>query len=232
MGSPASERGRYVDEGPRHRVTFAQPFAVSRFAATFDEWDACLADGGCNGVRPGDNGWGRGRRPVIKVSWDDAKAYVAWLARKTGRPYRLLSEAEHEYATRAGTTTPFWTGSTISTKQANFNSQKSAPVDEYGPNPWGLYQLRGNVREWTEDCYRDGYKGAPTDGGPWSAAGCTKHVLRGGSWNFELATLLRSAARASYEDRDDDIGFRVARSLAPRAGAVASRGARLSRRGR
>ena len=88
---------------------------------TFDEWDACVADGGCNGYQPSDEGWGRGRRPVINVSWDDAKAYVAWLSKKTGKTYRLLSEAEREYVTRAGTTTPFWWGSSISTSQANYD---------------------------------------------------------------------------------------------------------------
>jgi formylglycine-generating enzyme required for sulfatase activity len=110
MGSPASEEGRGNEEGPQHSVTLAKPFAVGRFAVTFDEWDACVADGGCNGHRPDDKGWGRGRQPVINVSWADAKAYVAWLSRKTGKPYRLLSEAEREYVTRAGTTTPFWWG--------------------------------------------------------------------------------------------------------------------------
>jgi len=121
MGSPASEQGRSNVEGPQRNVTFGNPFAVGKFTLTFDEWDACVADGGCNGYRPDDQGWGRGRQPVINVSSDDAKAYVAWLAKKTGKSYRLLSEAEREYVTRAGTTTPFWWGSSISTSQANYN---------------------------------------------------------------------------------------------------------------
>ena len=104
-------------------MSFAKPFAVGRFAITFEEWDACVADGGCNGHRPSDEGWGRGRRPVINVSWDDAKAYVAWLSRKTGKSYRLLTEAEREYVARAGTTTPFWWGSSISTGQANYDGK-------------------------------------------------------------------------------------------------------------
>ena len=106
-GSPTSEPGHSADEGPQHTVTIARPFAVGRFAVTFDEWDACAADGGCNGYKPSDEGWGRGRRPVINVSWDDAKAYAAWLSKKTGKSYRLLSAAEYEYATRAGTQTAY-----------------------------------------------------------------------------------------------------------------------------
>src|SRR5262249_23239796 len=121
MGSPESEEKRSSDEGPQHRVTFSRQFAVGKFAVTFAEWDACVADGGCKGYKPADQGWVRGKRPVINVGWDDVKAYVAWLSRKTGRTYRLLSDAEREYVTRAGTTTPFWWGSTISTSQANYD---------------------------------------------------------------------------------------------------------------
>src|SRR5580693_6375209 len=116
-GSPTSEPGHSADEGPQHTVTIARQFAVGRFEVTFDEWDACAADGGCNGFKPSDEGWGRGRRPVINVSWDDAKAYVAWLSKKTGKSYRLLSEAEREYITRTGTTSAFWWGSAMSTSQ-------------------------------------------------------------------------------------------------------------------
>jgi formylglycine-generating enzyme required for sulfatase activity len=97
MGSPDSEEGRIEEEGPQHRVTFGKAFGVGKFAVTFEEWDACVADGGCDGYTPSDEGWGRGRRPAIHVSWDDAKAYVGWLSRKTGKTYRLLSEAEREY---------------------------------------------------------------------------------------------------------------------------------------
>jgi formylglycine-generating enzyme required for sulfatase activity len=157
MGSPTSEKERDSDEGPQRVVTLARPFAAGKFAVTFDEWDACVADGGCNGYRPADQGWGRGRRPVISVSWDDAKAYVAWLSRRTGRTYRLLSEAEREYVARAGTTTPFWWGTSISTGQANYDGnytyggrkgeyrQRTLPVDSFQQNPFGLYQVHGNV---------------------------------------------------------------------------------------
>ena len=154
---------------------------------TFDEWDACVADGGCNGYQPSDEGWGRGRRPVINVSWDDAKAYVAWLSNKTGKTYRLLSEAEREYVTRAGTTTPFWWGSSISTSQANYDGtntygsgvkgefrHETLPVDSFQPNPWGLYQVHGNVWEWVEDCYHESYAGAPSDGSAWTFEDCSR----------------------------------------------------------
>src|SRR5262249_20788523 len=148
-----------------HMVSFKKPFAVGRFAATFDEWDACVADGECNKYRPADGGGGRGRRPVINVSWNDAHAYVAWLSGKTGKTYRLLSEAEREYVTRAETSTAFWWGTSVSTNQANYDGrfgyeggpsgqyrERTMPVDSFQANPWGLYQMHGNVWEWTEDC--------------------------------------------------------------------------------
>ena len=224
MGSSESEDGD-SDERPQHQVTIAQPFAIGRYAVTFDEWDACVADGGCNGYRPSDQGWGRGRRPVINVSWDDAKAYVAWLSKKTGQTYRLPTEAEWEYAARAGSTTPFWFGSSISTKQANYNGnhtyengikgeyrQKTVPVDSFAPNPWGLYQVHGNVWQWVEDCSHDSYEGAPTDGTAWTTGKCSRHVIRGGAWDFSPRNL-RSAVRGSNDagSRVDCDGFRVVR---------------------
>ena len=121
MGSPANELGHGSQEGPQHWVTFAQQFAVGEFALTFEEWEACIVDGGCNGYRPPDRGWGRGRLPVINVSWDDVRSYVAWLSKKTGKTYRLLSEAEREYVTRAGTTTAYWWGDEIGKGNANCN---------------------------------------------------------------------------------------------------------------
>ena len=185
----------YKNEGPQHKVTIPKPFAVGQFAVTFAEWDACVAAGGCGGYKPEDQGWGRGDRPVINVSWDDAKAYVAWLSKKTGKSYRLLSEAEREYVARAGTATPFWWGSSITPEQANYNGNyvyaggqkgeyrsKTLPVKSFKPNPWGLYQVHGNVYDWVEDCYHDSYNGAPTDGSAWTSGDCTYRVLRGGSW--------------------------------------------------
>jgi formylglycine-generating enzyme required for sulfatase activity len=228
MGSPASEPGRDTDEGPQHRVTIARQFAVGTSALTFDEWDACVADGGCNGYKPPDQGGGRGRLPVINVSWNDANAYVAWLAKKTGKPYRLLSEAEREYVTRAGTTTPFWWGNSISPSQANYDGndvygngvkgeyrQRTVPVDSFATNPWGLYQVHGNVWEWTEDCYHDSYGGAPPDGSAWTKGDCSNtHVFRGGSWRLSPRDL-RSASRGRLTtgNRRSDLGFRVGRTL-------------------
>ena len=109
MGSPASEEGRYDDEGPQHSVAIPAPFAVGVYEVTFAEWDACVRAGGCGGYAPDDEGWGRGSRPVINVSWDDAQAYLSWLSQQTGARYRLLSEAEWEYVARAGSVTArYW----------------------------------------------------------------------------------------------------------------------------
>jgi formylglycine-generating enzyme required for sulfatase activity len=215
MGSPATEPPRYDDEGPQHQVTIARPFAVGKFSVTFDEWEGCVQDGGCNHYQPGDAGWGRGRQPVINVSWDDAKSYVAWLSRKTGKSYRLLSEAEREYVTRAGTTTPFWSGPTMTATQANYGGHRTVAVDSYQPNPWGLYQVLGNVSEWTEDCWHDNYNGAPTDGSAWTSGDCSSRALRGGSFTVGPA-FGRAALRqqqGSTKRANNYIGFRVARTL-------------------
>ena len=233
MGSPESEPYLRGSEGPQHRVTFARQFAVGKFAVTFAEWEACVANGGCNGYRPSDDNWGRGERPVINVHWNDAKTYVAWLSRKTGKTYRLLSEAEREYVTRAGTTTPFWWGSSISTTQANYDGnydgnfsygsaskgehrKKTMPVDSFQANPWGLYQVHGNVYNWVEDCHNDSYRGAPADGSAWTAGVCSRRVVRGGSWHDNPGHL-RSAYRNGDNpgNRNVYIGLRVARTLTP-----------------
>jgi formylglycine-generating enzyme required for sulfatase activity len=224
MGSPSSEPGRSTDEGPQHRVTIARQFAVGRFEVTFDEWGACVADGGCNGYKPSDEGWGRGRRPVINVSWDDANAYVAWLSKRTGKSYRLLSGSEYEYATRAGTQTAYPWGNAIGTNNANchacgsqWDARQTAPVGSFVPNRFGLFDMVGNVREWTEDCYHNTYSGAPADGSAWiEGANCYYRVVRGGSWLIAPA-FLRSASRYWFASdyRLNYLGFRVARTLAP-----------------
>jgi formylglycine-generating enzyme required for sulfatase activity len=201
-------------------VTLARPFAVGKYAVTFDEWDACVAAGGCT-HKPGDRGWGRGRQPVIDVSWQDAQAYVSWLAKKTGQPYRLLSEAEWEYAARAGTTTRYPWGDEPGTNRANFSGsgskwsrRQTAPVGSFDANAFGLHDMIGNVWEWVQDCWNESYKGAPLDGRPWEEGDCGRRVLRGGSWD-----IIPEYARAAVRIRDEpgegvyNVGFRLARTL-------------------
>jgi formylglycine-generating enzyme required for sulfatase activity len=194
MGSHKDEKGRSESEGPQHSVTISRPLAVSRSPVTFDEWEACIADGGGNGYSPPDNGWGRGRRPVINVSWEDAQNYVSWLAKKAGRPYRLLSEAEWEYAARAGTTTAYSTGSSIRTKQSQFSgysdtewgdARKTVAVGTFTPNAFGLYDMHGNVGEWVEDWWNPNYEGAPADGSAWCSGNKRQRVIRGAAGSIQ-----------------------------------------------
>ena len=227
MGSPESEARRDNDEGPRHRVRIAEPFAVGVYEVTFDEWDACRRGDGCT-RNPDDSGWGRGRRPVIDVSWADAQAYVKWLSRETGEAYRLLSESEWEYMARAGTTGPFHFGATLSTAQANYNGsytygsgrkgryrKRTEPVGSFPANAFGVHDVHGNVSEWVEDCWHRSYAGAPADGRAWTVGGdCGRRVLRGGSWYYD-PRYLRSAYRSGNPSgyRFNGAGFRVARTL-------------------
>jgi formylglycine-generating enzyme required for sulfatase activity len=217
MGSPPGEVGRGAEEGPQHKVTIARPFAVGRFEVTFAEWDACVAAGGCR-HRPKDGGWGRDRRPAINVSWGDiTKEYLPWLSRKTGKSYRLLTEAEWEYAARAGTTTPYSTGRTITTQQANFRGKgvyraKTVEVGSFQPNLFGLHDVHGNVMEWVQDCWNGNYKGAPSDGSAWTTGDCGRRVLRSASWNGNLWDIRSTGRfRATPVDRDNSSGFRVGR---------------------
>ena len=227
MGSPVSEERRADNEGPVHRVTIGSPFAVGVYEVTFEEWDACERDGGCRGYRAGDRGWGRGWRPVIGVSWEDAGAYVRWLRRETGEEYRLLSESEWEYVARAGTRTAFHFGRTIATSQANYDGrftygsgrkgeyrERTLPVGSFAANGFGLYDVHGNVWEWVADCWNGSYHGAPSDGGAWERGDCARRVVRGGSWGNGPGNL-RSACRIGNDSgyRSDFIGFRVARTL-------------------
>ena len=228
MGSLANEAGRDSDEEPQRKVVIGYPLVVGKFEVTFAEWEACVAGGGCTSNRsPSDKGWGRGRRPVINVSWNDAKEYVSWLSRKTGKTYRLLSEAEWEYAARAGTTTPFFTGATITTDQANFDGnhtyggsskgefrQETIEVGSFPANAFGLHDVHGNVWEWVEDAWHPNYQGAPNDGSVWRGGDPSLRILRGGSWNYD-PDILRSADRGRLhpDDRSIVIGFRVSRAL-------------------
>lgn len=212
MGAPADDDG-LPNERPQHLVHIAS-LAIGKYTVTFDEWDAATAAGGCNGYRPAHN-WGRGRQPVINVSWNDAQAYVAWLNHATGMRYRMLSEAEWEYAARAGTTTPFATGRSISRAQANFASNEGTrPVGSYSANAFGLHDMHGNVWEWTQDCWNPSYEGAPSDGSAWTSGDCNQRVARGGSW-ANAAEFSRSTFRFRGQTalRGNVKGFRVARIL-------------------
>jgi formylglycine-generating enzyme required for sulfatase activity len=223
MGSPASETDRLAREGPQHEVTIARPFAVSRFEVTWDEWEVCVKYGDCPHIS--DSTWGRRTRPVINVTWEQAKQYVAWFAGMTGQPYRLLTEAEWEYAARAGTDTAYPWGNEIGNGNANCSGcgshwadeKKTAPVGSFPPNAFGLHDMIGNVWEWVEDCYQDSYNGAPADGLALTTRDCVNHVVRGGSWSvWQVPQSARSASRDNYakDQQRSMVGFRVARTLA------------------
>lgn len=215
MGSPENEKGRSSEEGPRHEVTIVHPFAVGRYPVTFAEWDAFVAAGGTR-HKPDDEGWGHGRQPVIHVSWNDAQAYLAWLRDQTGQPYRMLSEAEWEYAARAGSQTCYPWGDAPGKNKANFDgsgsqwsNRQTSPVGSFAPNAFGLHDMIGNVWEWVQDTWHDSYLDAPDDGRAWEE-GSDSRVVRGGSW-FYSSVLCRAASRhwCSPVLRLNLLGFRV-----------------------
>ena len=221
MGSSRGEADHEEYEEPLHRVRIGYQFAVGVYEVTFDEWYACLDAGGCGSDIPDDMRWGRGHRPVIHVSWDDAQSYVRWLSARTGKTYRLLSESEWEYVARAGTETAYSWGDNIGENRANcdgcgsqWDGKQTAPVGSFEANAWGVYDMHGNVWEWVQDCWNDNYEGAPTDGAAWDDEECHYHVVRGGSW-FNSPRSLRSASRSlrSSDYRFRGYGFRVARDL-------------------
>lgn len=227
MGSPDEEGGRDLDEGPLHEVKIAYALAVGVYAVTFDEWDACVSDGGCGGHRPEDYYWGRESRAVIDVCWEDAQMYLKWSTWKTGMGYRLLNEAEWEYVARAGTRTRYWLGDGIGRNRANCDGcasrwydDRTAPVGSFSANAFGLYDVHGNVQEWVEGCWsgNTGYHGAPEDGSARVSedCDCDSRVVRGGSWSQPPANL-RSGQRDywSATSRHSGVGFRVARTVAP-----------------
>src|SRR6266404_500302 len=224
MGSPNEEAGRSEDEGPQHRVRILA-FALGRSPVTFEEWDACMTSGGC-AHRPDDKGWGRGRRPVINVSWKDAQEYVRWLRKTTGKRYRLPTEGEWEYAARAGSSGRFCFGdSETDVKRyawyyAN-SERRTHPVGEKLPNRFGVHDMHGNVWEWVEDVYRTSYERKDGDGSAWTGRGSVlrfllsnDRVVRGGGWSSS-SNEVRSASRVrdSLSDRNSGVGFRVARTL-------------------
>jgi formylglycine-generating enzyme required for sulfatase activity len=221
MGSPDNEQDRSDSEGPQHEVIIAKPIAVSRFEVTFDDWDACTAAYACAQVP---DHWGRGKMPVINVSWEDAKAYVAWLSEATGKDYRLPTEAEWEYAARAGTTTRYFWGDDPTKGDANcdgcggdWKPEQTAPVGTFKPNAFGLHDMVGNVWEWVEDPWHETYAGAPTDASVWlQDSDPNFRMVRGGSWRNE-SERVRSASRVRRHRlvEFDTLGFRVARTMQP-----------------
>ncbi|OQW69435.1 MAG: hypothetical protein BVN35_19335 [Proteobacteria bacterium ST_bin11] len=211
---------KYEHEQPIHTVTFAKPFALGKYPVTFAEYDYFAEQTGA--AKPSDKGWGRGPRPVINVRWEDASAYVRWLAETTHKRYRLPSEAEWEYAARAGSTGDYFWGDAQATKYAWFSDNsggKSLPIDDarIKANAFGLYHMAGNVWEWLEDLWHENYNNAPNNGSAWihqNAGSPYSRVLRGGSWRNRL-DYLRSAYRGGGDPvlRLNGVGFRLAQDL-------------------
>jgi formylglycine-generating enzyme required for sulfatase activity len=218
LGSPPSEVGRYTSEGPRKRVAIAR-FAVSKFEVTFADWEVCVKVHSCGPKLPDDKTWAQGERPVINVSWDEAQKYVDWFSKMTGKTYRLLTEAEWEYAARARTTTRYSFGDDVATigEYAWYRNNSDDMTHRVGgkkANEFGLYDMHGNVFEWVQDCWHDDYNGAPADSSAWTTVDCSRRVARGGSWKI-APEYLRSANRRPFlaDLQDDDLGFRIARTL-------------------
>lgn len=206
----------FREEFPQHPVRIIRRFALGLYPVTFEEYDWFCSETNCSRMVYDDEGWGRGRRPVINVSWNEAQEYVEWLSKKTAQRYRLPTEAEWEYACRAGTTAKYSFGDRINTNVANFRAtyRGTTEVGRFPANPWGLFDMHGNVWEWVEDAWH-GYRGAPEDGSAWSGNGThLPRVIRGGSWQY-VADYLRSSARKmmSSDAHLKDTGFRVARAL-------------------
>ena len=238
MGSPPDEPKRFeLVEGPQHEVIIKTPFPLGVCAVTFADYDLFCRN--TNQELPNDKAWSRETRPVIYVSWHDAQSYCAWLSQQTSHGYRLPSEAEWEYACRAGTQTPFSFGGNITPEQVNYDGnypyaggkkgqyrEKTIPVQSLPPNAWGLHEMHGNILEWVQDEWHNDYQGAPTDGSAWeqlnppspeegrvraSATGADR-VLRGGTWDGN-AWICRSAYRVNFQpgSRNRGTGFRCAR---------------------
>ena len=214
-----SAEARFPRERPQHQVTIEHPFAIARHEVTFEEWDHCVTSGHCR-VDIVTSGWGRGRQPVINVTWDDANQYAGWLSKVTKQRYRLPSEAEWEYAARAGSADYFSFGNNDRDLNkyvwyADNSDGHPHPVQEEKlPNKFGLFDMHGNVSEWTQDCVNDTYQGSPANGAAWTSGNCSARVYRGGSWLHGARV-----ARSAYRDwllgdvSKDFIGFRVARDL-------------------
>ena len=214
MGSPESETGRNPDEGPQHEVKIGRSFAISIFEVTVRLWHTCHLESGCK-FEPLHRGFGLGLHPA-GVSWDEAEKFVIWINKKTGFHYRLPSEAEWEYSARAGTTTAYTFGATITQDEAQIKSTETAEVGSYAANAFGLYDVYGNVWEWVEDCYVNNYDNTPTDGTAQAGPRTCERVDRGGAWGDSPATP-RSALRGhlTADTGFSALAFRIARDLTP-----------------
>lgn len=215
MGNNASD----PSEKPAHPVRLGAPFAIGKFEVTVQQWNACAEAGGCPKLAQGLNSNANG--PVRDLSWDDAQQYVKWLASVSGKPYRLPTEAEWEYAARGGTTTPYWWGAKMVTGKANckdcgppWSAERPANAGSFAANPYGLYDTSGSVWEWVADCWHNNFKDAPNDGSTWDDPNCRVRVIRGGSWR-EGAAYMVTSTRFKYDAsvRQPQNGFRVARNL-------------------
>jgi formylglycine-generating enzyme required for sulfatase activity len=215
MGSSQGDRS----EKPAHKVSITKPFAIGKYEVTVAQWSACFKAGACRHNPDLDNA--EENSPVRDVSWSDAQDYVTWLSKITGKPYRLPTEAEWEYAARGGTGTRFWWGDKIGVNQADckncggkWNKATPAVVDAFPANPFGLYGTSGGVWEWVADCWHKTYQGAPKDGAAWSSSDCRENVIRGGAWRND-ASYVHSASRFKYDTYVRYLmnGFRVARTL-------------------
>jgi formylglycine-generating enzyme required for sulfatase activity len=202
-------------EKPMHRVTI-KPFAISKFPITVREWNACVAAKSCTYVPTG-----KDDAPVANLSWADTQQFVEWLSKVTQKPFRLPSEAEWEYAARGGTRTKFWWGDQLQADMANckgcnqtYDASRPLKVGSFKPNPFGLYDMGGNIDQWVADCWHKNYQGALSDGLPWADNGCLSHVMRSGSWKND-PSYVRSSSRDHYDTgvRYPTHGFRVAHSL-------------------
>jgi formylglycine-generating enzyme required for sulfatase activity len=215
MGDAQGDRS----EKPAHRVTLRKPFAIGKYEVTLAQWNACVQAAACKAI-PDASGWSD-ESPARNLSWTDAQQYVRWLSKRTGQHYRLPTEAEWEYATRAGTSTRYWWGEKMEPGKANckgcggdWNNAAPVSVNAFPPNPFGIYGMNGGVWEWVEDCWHKDYDGAPTDGSAWTSSDCRENVIRGGGWRND-STYAHSASRFTYDTTVRYIlnGFRVAKTL-------------------
>jgi formylglycine-generating enzyme required for sulfatase activity len=226
MGAPPSDPDQYPNESPQHQVRILRRFAIGKYHVTVTEWNSCVLVGGCPRIRDGEH-FGVEKRPMVNVSWRDAQKYAAWLSTMTGKTYRLITEAEWEYAARAGTTTRYYWGDFIEQGHANcvgcgseWDNRETSPVGSFKPNGFGLYDMAGNVWQWNEDCVRgdgDGdYSKASPDGAAWSPEGCTRYYSRGGSFIRPPRNLRVTSRYPSSSDQHSIYhGFRIARTLTP-----------------